>query len=44
MWWNDTVVQDETRAEFYIDSPEPSRNRALYDTLITRKAGIESAF
>lgn len=44
MWWNYTVVQNETRTELYIDSPEPSQNKALYDALFSRKADIEQAF
>jgi hypothetical protein len=44
MWWNYTVVQDETRAGLYIDSPEPSQNKALYDALLSYKADIEKAF
>lgn len=44
MWWNYSVVQDETRAELYIDTPEPSENKALYDALLSRKADVEQAF
>jgi hypothetical protein len=43
-WWNYVVRQDETRAELYIDGPEASRNKAIFDAMHAEKTAIETAF
>lgn len=43
-WWNYVVLQDETRAELYIDAPETEDNKALFDALHTNREAIEADF
>lgn len=43
-WWNYNVLQDETRAELYIDAPDVTDNKALFDRLAIDKDGIEADF
>ncbi len=41
-WWNYNVLQEETRAELYIDTPEPTANKALFDALVAQRDVIEA--
>ena len=43
-WWNYVVLQDQTRAELYIDAPEAEENKALFDALHADREAIESEF
>ena len=43
-WWNYVVLQDETRAELYIDAPEAEENKALFDVLHAERLAIEGDF
>ena len=43
-WWNYVVLQDETRAELYIDAPQPDENKALFDALYAHREAIEAEF
>ena len=43
-WWNYVVLQDETRVELYIDSPDAEQNKAVFDSLSAQQEAIESAF
>ena len=43
-WWNYVVLQDQTRAELYIDAPEAEENKALFDALHTHREAIETEF
>ena len=43
-WWNYVVLQDETRAELYIDDPVAADNKAVFDTLHAQRATVESEF
>ena len=43
-WWNYVVLQDETRAELYIDAPEAAENKALFDALHAERTAIEADF
>lgn len=43
-WWNYVVLQNETRAELYIDAPEAPENKALFDTLHAERLAIEADF
>lgn len=44
VWWNYNVLQDRTRAELYIDRPDASENKAIYDALVAGKDAVEQAF
>ena len=44
LWWNFVVRQGDTRAELYIDLPDQSRNKAIYDSLFAKRAEIEGEF
>ena len=44
MWWNYVVLQEETRAELYIDAPDPAENKPLYDALFAQREAVEEAF
>ena len=41
-WWNYVVLQDQTRAELYIDAPEAAENKALFDALHAEREAIET--
>ena len=43
-WWNYVVLQDETRAELYIDGPAAADNKALFDSLHAQRATVEAEF
>ena len=43
-WWNYVVLQDQTRAELYIDAPEAEDNKALFDALHAEREAIEAEF
>ena len=43
-WWNYVVLQNETRAELYIDAPVAADNKALYDRLQQQRAAVEADF
>ena len=43
-WWNYVVLQDETRAELYIDALEAKKNKALFDALHADRKAIETEF
>ncbi|MCY4506659.1 MAG: DUF4268 domain-containing protein [Acidobacteria bacterium] len=43
-WWNYVVLQDESRAELYIDAPAAEDNKALFDTLHAERLAIEADF
>ena len=43
-WWNYVVLQDQARAELYIDAPEAEENKALFDVLHTEREAIEAEF
>ena len=43
-WWNYSVVQDETRAELYIDDPIAANNKALFDFLHAQRGAVEAQF
>ena len=43
-WWNYSVLQDETRAELYIDGPVATDNKALFDFLHAQRAAVEAEF
>ena len=43
-WWNYVVLQDETRAELYIDAPEARENKALFDALHADRQAVEVEF
>ena len=38
------VLQDETRADLYIDAPEAEKNKALFDALHAHREAIEAEF
>ena len=38
------MLQDETRAELYIDDPVATDNKALFDFLHAQRAAVEAAF
>ncbi len=44
MWWNYWVTQYETRASLYIDLPDASSSKALFDRLQAQRQTIEQAF
>ena len=41
---NYSVLQDETRAELYIDDPVATDNKALFDFLHAQRAAVEAEF
>ena len=43
-WWNYSVLQDETRAELYIDDPVATDNKVLFDFLHAQRAAVEASF
>ena len=43
-WWNYSVLQDETRAELYIDAPQAEENKVLFDALHADRVAIEAEF
>lgn len=43
-WWNYVVLMNETRTELYIDGPEASDNKTIFDRLFADKLAIESSF
>ena len=43
-WWNYVVLQDQTRAELYIDAPDGEDNKALFDALHAEREAIEAEF
>ena len=43
-WWNYVVLQEETRAELYIDGPVGADNKALFDSLHAQRAMVEAEF
>jgi len=43
-WWNYVVLQDETRAELYIDAPDARENKAVFDALHADREAIDAEF
>lgn len=43
-WWNYAVLQYQTRAELYIDTPEAEVNKELFDTLYADREAVEAEF
>ena len=41
-WWNYSVLQDETRAELYIDDPIAADSKTLFDILHAQRAAGRS--
>lgn len=44
MWWNYSVTQSEVRVELYIDTPDASTNKALFDALHVEQQQIDAQF
>ena len=44
LWWNFVVRQGDTRAELYIDLPNQSRNKAIFDALVAQRDEVEVEF
>ena len=38
------VLQDETRAELYIDAPDSRENKSVFDALYANRAAIDAEF
>ncbi len=43
-WWNFVVLMDETRIELYLDAPDPTDNKRLFDALEFEREAVETDF
>jgi hypothetical protein len=43
-WWNYVVLQDQTRAELYLDAAVAEDNKALFDRLRAERVRVEAEF
>lgn len=43
-WWNYVVLQDTTRVELFLDRPDKSENKALFDALEEERGAVEETF
>lgn len=44
MWWNFILLRNSTRVELYIDLPDASLNKALFDALHAQRDAVEREF